>query len=107
MSVQKHKPCPEGWGEEEWRRYQEGMAAKKAAEEASGASGVPREASDERPAAEIVGEISRGMPEYREKPEPTHRGPWVEVRRREEEPSPVAEAFKRLWNAVFRRKPKE
>jgi hypothetical protein len=100
MGVQKHKQPPEGWGEEEWRRYQEGLAAKKAAEEALGKSDVPAEATDERPAAEIAGEIMSGMPKYREE-SAGHRGPWIEVRRREEEPNPLVEWLRRL----FRRKP--
>lgn len=98
MSVQKHKPPPQGWGEEEWRRYQEGLATKKAAEEALGKSDVPTEAAFERPAAEIVGDL---MKDIRHKDE--HRGPWVEVRHREKEPDPLVEWLKRL----FRRKPKE
>lgn len=81
------------------------MAAKKAEEEAE-KTGVPAPEmapADERPAAEIVDEIMRSMPRSSGTESTRHRGPRLEIRRREVEPNPVVEWFKKL----FKGKPKE
>lgn len=108
MSKQKQKP-PEGWSEQDWRLYQEGMAAKKAEEEAerSGAARQDAPPTDERPAAEIVGDLMLSMPRPSGTESSRHRGPHLEIRHREVEPNPLVEGVKKLWNSVFKRKPKD
>ncbi|MFH1789304.1 MAG: hypothetical protein ABH834_07985 [Candidatus Altiarchaeota archaeon] len=108
MAKHKQKP-PEGWSEQDWRLYQEGMAAKKALDKAE-ESGVPAPEMapmDERPAAEIVDDFMRSMPKQGGSVSSGRRGPWLEVRRREPEPNPLVEAVKMLWNRIFGRNPKD
>jgi len=81
------------------------MAAKKAAEQAekSGAPSQDAPVADERPAAEIVADLMQGMSKPSRGTRPGHRGPYLEIRRREEKPNPVAEWFKRAVNAIRRK----